>query len=105
MSLSKQILHQLSDLETMLRSHQLWESDAPSQSQLASTQPFAIDSLTPTQWLQWIFIPKMRQAAQGEQLPTQLEIAPYFEQALTDEAYKVDLLIQVRRIDAIYRRL
>ena len=49
----------LIDLETALKAHKQWESIAPSAEALASTQPFCVESLSPTQWLQWIFIPRM----------------------------------------------
>jgi uncharacterized protein YqcC (DUF446 family) len=47
-------------IENELREMQLWASQEPSPEALASTEPFAIDSLTFPQWLQFIFIPRLR---------------------------------------------
>ncbi len=49
----------LIDVEKELRELRLWEFDSPSEEALASTQPFAIDTLNFPQWLQFIFIPRL----------------------------------------------
>ena len=49
----------LIDIEKELRDLYLWSLEMPSQEALASTQPFAIDTLTFPQWLQFIFIPRL----------------------------------------------
>jgi uncharacterized protein YqcC (DUF446 family) len=49
----------LIDIENELRDLRLWEFEAPSAEALASTQPFAIDTLNFPQWLQFIFIPRL----------------------------------------------
>jgi len=49
----------LMDIEKELRDLQLWEFEPPSAEALASTQPFAIDTLNFPQWLQFIFIPRL----------------------------------------------
>jgi len=49
----------LMDIEKELRNLQLWEPETPSAEALASTQPFAIDTLNFPQWLQFIFIPRL----------------------------------------------
>lgn len=46
-------------IEKELRELQLWEAESPSAEALASTQPFAIDTLNFPQWLQFIFIPRL----------------------------------------------
>ena len=38
-----------------------WSAEAPSAEALASTVPFAVDSLSFEQWLQWIFLPRMKE--------------------------------------------
>ncbi|MET0356375.1 MAG: YqcC family protein [Cellvibrio sp.] len=49
----------LIDIEKELRELRLWEAESPSAEALASTQPFAIDTLNFAQWLQFIFIPRL----------------------------------------------
>ncbi len=38
-----------------------WSAEIPSAQALASTVPFAVDSLSFEQWLQWIFLPRMKE--------------------------------------------
>ncbi|KJK15903.1 YqcC family protein [Pseudomonas sp. NPDC087612] len=37
-----------------------WSEQPPSPEALASTVPFAVDSMNFDQWLQWIFLPRMK---------------------------------------------
>lgn len=37
-----------------------WSEQHPSAEALASVVPFAVDSMSFEQWLQWIFLPRMR---------------------------------------------
>ncbi len=59
MTQKSQLLNLLVTLEQTLNDQGLWQVDTPSDEALASQQPFAVDTLQPEQWLQWIFIPKM----------------------------------------------
>lgn len=47
-------------IERELRVQGWWSDEAPSAEALASTVPFAVDSLSFDQWLQWIFLPRMK---------------------------------------------
>lgn len=83
-----QVRQQLNELQIALRLHQLWEENAPSAEKLASQQPFAIDTLSATQWLQWIFIPRMHALLDAEaELPKGFAISPYLEESLKNETY------------------
>ncbi|WP_218354811.1 YqcC family protein [Alteromonas lipotrueiana] len=51
---------QLDKIEHYLRTHQLWQLNKPQPDALASTVPFALDTLSFEQWLQFLFLPKAR---------------------------------------------
>ncbi|UTF61480.1 YqcC family protein [Gilvimarinus sp. DA14] len=93
----------LIDIEAAMRELQLWESSPPSAEALASTQPFAIDTLSFTEWLQFIFLPRLQQLVeQRGSLPVNCQIAPmaqeYFRpMAISGEA----LIIELQRIDTL----
>lgn len=75
------IANQLLELEAELRRLDLWQSETPSAEALASTEPFCVDTLALPQWLQFIFLPRMRQLVEAEQpLPQQCGIAPIAEE-------------------------
>jgi uncharacterized protein YqcC (DUF446 family) len=54
------IADQLLLIERELRAQGWWGSVAPSAEALASVEPFAVDTLDFEQWLQWIFLPRMK---------------------------------------------
>jgi uncharacterized protein YqcC (DUF446 family) len=55
-----QIADQLLLIERELRVQGWWSSVSPSAEALASVEPFAVDTLDFEQWLQWIFLPRMK---------------------------------------------
>ena len=72
----------LLDLERELRAIGWWETTAPPQSALQSTEPFCVDTLTFTQWLQWVYLPKMRQFITLHQtLPAKSDLTTIAEEA------------------------
>ncbi|CEO38284.1 YqcC family protein [Photobacterium kishitanii] len=92
----------LTQLENILQQHQYWEMITPDPQALASTEPFAIDSLACHQWLQWIFIPKLRYLIlQRLPLPTQFVISPYVEEAMKNQVGVEDIVVTVRAIDQL----
>jgi uncharacterized protein YqcC (DUF446 family) len=71
----------LIDIEKELRDLRLWEFESPSEEALASTQPFAIDTLNFPQWLQFIFIPRLYfMIEQRMQLPNVSGVKPMAEE-------------------------
>lgn len=71
----------LIDIEGELRRLGLWDSQPPPPEALLSQQPFAVDTLTLPQWLQFIFLPRMYALiAEGAELPGQCGIAPMAEE-------------------------
>ncbi|WFC63834.1 YqcC family protein [Pseudomonas sp. REST10] len=58
-------------IECELRVLGWWQEQAPSTEALASQEPFCVDTLTFEQWLQWIFLPRMKQLLEaGAALPS-----------------------------------
>jgi uncharacterized protein YqcC (DUF446 family) len=67
----------LIDIEAHLRQMSLWEDQPPSVEALASSQPFHIDTLSFTQWLQFVFLPTLHGLIEtGQSLPTECGITP-----------------------------
>ena len=70
----------LIDLEAELRQRLLWDADEPAVEALASTEPFCIDTLSFPQWLQFVFLPRMRLLLDADlPLPAQCAIAEMAE--------------------------
>jgi uncharacterized protein YqcC (DUF446 family) len=97
-----QFKQHLSELEQMMRKHGLWSQSSPPAEALASQQPFALDTLAPEAWLQWVFIPRMLELIQAEQpLPSGFAIAPYFAQVWSQDKAKQVLLPLLETIDKV----
>lgn len=90
----------LSTLQEALKQHHLWQAAPPKAAALASTQPFCLDTLSATEWLQWIFIPRMHALLEAKApLPKEIAITPYLEEALKHETYLNDLLAAITTLE------
>ncbi len=92
----------LDELEREMRRLSLWQSRAPSAQALQSTEPFAVDKLAPHEWLQWIFIARMRTLAQqNATIPRGFAIFPYFSEVWKQQSQVGTLLLLLQRIDEV----
>jgi uncharacterized protein YqcC (DUF446 family) len=93
----------LIDIEAELRRLDLWEREAPSAAALASTEPFCVDTLSFTQWLQFVFIPRMYALLEMERLPPgRCEIRPLAEQYFSEgKLPAVGLIAAIGRLDEL----
>lgn len=76
-----QLTDMLCELERHLREQSLWTNVAPSAHQLASNEPFCVDTLSFPEWLQFIFLPRMSVIIEAQlPLPSKSQIAPMAEE-------------------------
>ena len=79
--LADKVAELLIDVEASLRQMNLWSDESPSPEAMASTEPFAIDTMGFEQWLQFIFLPIMYQLIEsGQPFPPECSIAPMAEE-------------------------
>jgi uncharacterized protein YqcC (DUF446 family) len=77
LALADDIAVLLIDIEAQLRQLDLWEDTSPAPEALASREPFAVDMLSFSQWLQFIFLPTLYGLlAEQQDLPTECAVAP-----------------------------
>ena len=95
---------QLDALVVELQRLGLWDNAPPPATALASGAPFCHDTLAFHQWLQWLFIPRLRQMiAQRAPLPGTCNIAPMAELSYAEAVWDNDELIELlRAIDQGY---
>jgi len=94
----------LERLQIVMQQHGLWETQPPSDAALASVEPFAIDTLSCSQWLQWIFMPKMHYlVGQNQPLPSQFDLAPYVEEAMKGQHGAEAVLAVIREFDNLMK--
>jgi len=67
----------LDKLESELRLQSLWSLETPSQEAMNDNSPFSCEAMPFENWVQFIFIPKMKNLIDtGQALPTNIAIAP-----------------------------
>ena len=92
----------LLEVEATLRVHGLWDdATRPAGNALASTQPFCLDTLRFEQWLQWVFLPRMKRILeQSHPLPRKSGILPYAHEYLDkNDPITEGLLRQIQCFD------
>ena len=58
-------------IEQEMRTQGLWSDRVPTEHDLSSLEPFSVDRLDFEEWVQWIFLPKMKVIVeQGQPLPS-----------------------------------
>lgn len=102
--MKSEVRQHLRELENALRSNGLWEQTPPSEEALASDEPFCVSTLAPTQWLQWIFIPRMDALLDaGSELPRNFTVTLYLEEALKEEAHLTALHAPLLKLEALLK--
>ncbi|OOH89754.1 anhydro-N-acetylmuramic acid kinase [Pasteurellaceae bacterium 15-036681] len=99
-----QVRQYLNELQIAMRLHQVWESVPPSAEALANTEPFCVSTLSATQWLQWIFLPRMNALLDANsELPKNFAITPYLEEALKNEEYLAALCTPIAELEKLLK--
>jgi len=93
----------LIDVERELRVMQLWELQSPSPQALASVEPFAVDKLSFSQWLQFIFLPRMCDLIESAaSLPENSSIAPMAEEFFKAQSTEAaTIIVKLAAIDQL----
>lgn len=82
-------------IEIELRALDAWSHTAPPEDALQSTQPFAVDTLLFTEWLQFVFLPRMKAIIEADHpLPVTSGIAPMAEEHFRGRNLRGDALIR-----------
>jgi len=90
----------LIDIECELRRGGFWQQESPSAEALASIEPFAVDTLDFHQWLQFIFLPRMRELIETrDALPSQSNITAMAEIVWADNLHATTVIAVLRQFD------
>ncbi len=82
-------------IERELRLLGWWGIQAPAAERLASTAPFCVDTLSFAEWLQWVFLPRMKVILESSAaLPAGCAIRSMAEVAWQAEGEKVNALLE-----------
>lgn len=97
------IADQLLLIERELRQLGWWSAHPPSDEALASCEPFCVDTLDFAQWLQWIFLPRMKELLEsGAGLPSVSGIRAMADVVYRERPLEVrELLMTLERFDQL----
>ncbi|MBC7182202.1 MAG: YqcC family protein [Marinobacter sp.] len=98
-----QVADSLLNIEMELRQLGLWESEPPPEEAFQSTEPFCIDTLEFHQWLQFVFVARMKVIVEEDRpLPSVSGIAPMAEEHFRGRPESGSALIrQLEEIDRL----
>ncbi|MEK7322677.1 MAG: YqcC family protein [Pseudomonadota bacterium] len=101
--LTRQLSGLLAEIEAELRRLELWEGVSPAAQNLMSAQPFCYDTLEFPQWLQWLFLARMKALVDaGGPYPARSGIHAYAEEWAAHAAVEsTHLLVLIKRVDAL----
>lgn len=92
---ARQLADSLLQIEIELRRLNAWASELPPEEAFQSTAPFCVDTLDFTQWLQFVFVERMKVIIENEHpLPTVSGIAPMAEEHFRGREQSVRGLIK-----------
>lgn len=94
-------LQELLNLETTLKKFKCWGPDEAEFNVSDVSTPFGIGSIHLMPWLQYLYIPKMRTIADSNAPLPVAEVTPYAEQVLVGEPCVAEVLLVLRRLDAM----
>nr|WP_262923658.1 MULTISPECIES: YqcC family protein [Pseudomonas] len=90
-------------IERELQVQGWWSAEPPSEQALASVAPFAVDTMSFEQWLQWIFLPRMKFILEhGDPLPNASGILVMAETVFVDRPQESR---ELRRLLAAFDQL
>ncbi|WP_422450583.1 MULTISPECIES: YqcC family protein [unclassified Endozoicomonas] len=101
--MSEEVIVLLDAMESELRRQDVWLPMPPSVEAMNSTTPFCMDTMAFSQWLQWIFVPRVRAIMDGGgTLPKDSNIKSYAEEALPLERLESEkLLLIIEQFDRL----
>ena len=68
--LQQTVVHYADQIESEMRSSGFWQNEPLRPEQLDFEQAFAMDTMSYAQWLQFIFLPRVREAVAANQFPS-----------------------------------
>ena len=90
-------------LEQSLREGMLWSNFTPSVEAFQSELPFAFDTMSFEQWLQFVFIPRMSEIVSNKSaLPDNLMLLPMAEHSMGSADKQSGVMDVIKQIDLIF---
>lgn len=96
------VLSKIAGIEAEMRRIGLWQKKALRPEQYRFAQAFGMDRMTFTQWLQFIFIPRVREAAVTGNFPAESHVATQAMREFDGFSEASQLIKLLAEFDALY---
>ncbi|MBV0933147.1 YqcC family protein [Marinobacterium weihaiense] len=105
MSRHEQVSVLLIEIRNEMQAQNLWQSQPPEPAALASREPFCVDTLDFTEWVQWLLLPRLQELIERQlPLPQNSEIQPMAEEVFKPMPEDTDrLLALISQLDQALR--
>lgn len=92
------------EIEAELRKIGFWQSAALRPEQLAFTQAFAMDTMSFAQWLQFIFLPRVREAIASNRFPGSSSVGAQAVREFDGDTEAGRLVTLLAEFDALFEK-
>ncbi len=93
----------LLDLQASMQVLELWALKPPEPSAFESSLPFCCDTMYFSEWLQYVFVPKMHLIVkQGSPLPEKLALLPMAQETILSREKGTKFLSVLKQIDELF---
>lgn len=100
---AEKVLEKLGEIEAEMRQIGWWQNEPLKPEQYQFHTAFAMDTMSFSQWLQFVFIPKVKEAAKANQFPAKSQVGAQAVRefdTIPDASRLVTLLIE---FDALFQ--
>ena len=96
------VAHYADQIEAELRRSGFWQNQALRPEQLSFQQAFAMDTMTFTQWLQFVFLPRVREAVASGEFPNSSSVGAQAVREFDGEPDADRLVTLLSEFDALF---
>ena len=101
--LQQNVAHYADQIEAEIRSIGMWQSRPLQPEQLDFKQAFAMDTMTFSQWLQFIFLPRVREAAAANDFPSSSSVGVQAVREFDGRPDAGQLITLLSEFDGLFR--
>ena len=101
-SLQENVARYADEIEGEMRSIGMWQDQPLPPEQLNFKQAFAMDTMTFTQWLQFVFLPRVREAVAANEFPSSSSVGAQAVREFDGNADADRLITLLSEFDALF---
>jgi len=101
-NLQQDVVRYADRIEAEMRRIGFWQDQPLRPEQMEFTQAFAMDTMPYAQWLQFIFLPRVREAAAANQFPSSSSVGTQAVREFDTSPEAGDLITLLAEFDALF---